>query len=136
MPASSLLCGLHELLEQTANRTLGNSSQRVLGDYPRLDSPEGPLWGFGSNARFFLAADVPVLANEILDRDALLEPTVLGYIYGGLATAGPPIGFTGTTIAPSPIFEVHYAPVPEPATAVLFGLAILCLSSYRCRTPA
>jgi hypothetical protein len=80
VPASSLLCGLHELLEQTANRILGNSSQQVLGDYPRLDSPEGPLWRFGSNAQFFLAADVPVLANEIIDRDALLESTVLGYL--------------------------------------------------------
>jgi hypothetical protein len=112
----------------------GDYSQHWLGQYPEItqivDTPGGPVekrLRFGANAEFFLADGIPTYDNGVIRLDALTQPTVLGYIYGGIESNSPhtrdsmtgqPIPFAQTG-ASQRIFTVLYTPVPEPSTLVL-----------------
>ena len=100
----------------------GNYSQAYLGDFPGVNSPLDTDYLFGANAQFFASAGLDLLEGDIIDLDALTERTLLGYIYGGIASATPDGGFGGNSIASPHVFEVWYGPVPEPTTFLVWSL--------------
>jgi len=106
----------------------GQYSQMYLGDMPSIESPWNTDWLFGSNAEFFANGDLSLLDGDIIDLDGLSERTLLGYIYGGIASATPDGGFGGKSIASSQLFTVEYVLLPEPTTLLIWsmlgGLAI------------
>jgi len=91
----------------------GTYTQYLLnGTYPLIVStqsnPGNPLL-FGAAAYFF-EAPVPLYANEIVNLDAITEPTVVGYIVGGIQSTVPNT-FVITDSAASPyIFQVTLVP--------------------------
>jgi hypothetical protein len=108
----------------------GNFSQHWIGEYPDIhfienDVDRGRL-RFGANAEFFLADGIETYANGVLKLDELTQPTLLGYIFGGLQSNSPHTrGVPGAISAASNrIFAVMYTPVPEPGTAALILIGI------------
>jgi len=112
----------------------GNYSQHWIGEYPNihhfddLGVDKGRL-RFGANAEFFLADGIEIYENGVIKLDELMQPTLLGYIYGGLYsnsphTRGVPSAISG---ASDRIFAVMYTPVPEPASGML--LLVACIAS-------
>jgi hypothetical protein len=105
----------------------GNYSQHWIGEYPVINDLTGNRLRFGANAEFFVAEGIPTYANGVLKLDALTEPTVIGYIFGGL-TSNAPHTRNPDTGAPIPgvvsaasnrIFSVVYTPVPEPTSLLV-----------------
>jgi len=109
----------------------GDYSQTYLGDFPSIESPTGEPWLFGSNAEFFPTSELPLLEGEIIDLDSFSETTILGYIYGGIASGAPDGGFGHASIATSQIFKVEYVPVPEPSTAWLIVYGSMVMLAFR-----
>jgi hypothetical protein len=112
-------------------------SQHLLGELPEILDLTGNRLRFGANAEFFLAPGVATYENGVIKLDALHDPTVLGYIFGGLFanapnTRGVPGAVSG---ASNEILEVVFTPVPEPGTIVLSiaGVAMLALWRRGCR---
>jgi hypothetical protein len=94
-------------------------------EFPELfNLDNGQRLHFGANAELILADGVPQLANGIIDLDALSQPTVVGYIAGGLVSDQ---GNFGNTAASNLIFQVTIVPIPEPAGFVLLG--VVCILS-------
>jgi hypothetical protein len=123
----------------------GNYSQHWLGEYPELvhidDEDVVRRLRFGANAEFFLAEGIETYENGVIKLDALTEPTVLGYIFGGLQSNSPHT-FDFSTFTPVPgaissasnrIFQVVYTPVPEPGTGLLFLLGVGAILARRRR---
>ncbi len=81
--------------------------QEYLGTYPEVRDGGGSLLHFGASAEFFVADGIETLAGGIINLDALTSETVLGYVFGGIASNQPNFG---TTVASSLIFEVRYMP--------------------------
>jgi hypothetical protein len=108
----------------------GNYSQHLLGEFPQILDQSGNQLRFGAEAQFFLADGVPTYDNGVIKLDALTQPTVLGYIFGGLFANAPNTqGVAGAVSgALNQIFEVVYSPVPEPAAIVLLVCGALSLS--------
>jgi hypothetical protein len=124
----------------------GNYSQHWLGEYPEItqivNTPNGPLekrLRFGANAEFFLAEGIETYENGVINLELLsrTQPTVLGYIFGGIESNSPhtrdsltgqpiPNAITGGS---SRIFAVMYSPVPEPTTLLLAAAGVLAALS-------
>lgn len=67
----------------------------------------GPIW-YGTNAMFFLAEDIPVYSNEVINLDKLGKgPVLLGYITGGIASSVTFTNFTTDTQASAYVFKVY-----------------------------
>jgi hypothetical protein len=108
----------------------GDHTQDLIGEFPVLLDQQGNRMRFGTNAEFFLAEGIPTYDNGVIKLDELTEPTVIGYIYGGIFANAPHTqGVTGAVSgASNDIFEVLFTPVPEPAAmAMLLVPAILVL---------
>ena len=110
----------------------GAYEQTYLGNFPLLYGPTGSPYLFGSDADFFPSANLALLEGDIIDLDAIDGKTLLGYIYGGIA-AGSPNGFSANSVASTQVFTVEYVPVPEPASFLLLGIAIISLAARRRR---
>jgi hypothetical protein len=119
----------------------GDYSQHWIGEYPiihhfdNMGVDRGRL-RFGANAEFFLAEGVETYENGVIKLDQLTQPTLLGYIYGGLYSNSPHTrGVEGAISGASKrVFAVMFTPVPEPTTAavLLSGL----LTGAMCRRRA
>lgn len=81
----------------------------------------------GAEAEFFLADGVPTYANGVINLDALTGPTLVGWIYGGIAAEVPN---RGPTYASNAVFPVILTPVPEPASAMWL---LICVAARRSR---
>jgi len=114
----------------------GDYSQHRIGEFPEFyhvdDMDVSRRLRFGANAEFFLAEGIETYENGVIKLDHLTEPTVLGYIYGGIQSNSPNT-FDFTTFTPIPgavtsasnrIFTVLYTPVPEPGTWLLLVLGL------------
>jgi hypothetical protein len=124
----------NQITQVTIDST-GTYSQDLIGEFPEILDPEGNRLRFGANAEFFLADGVPTYDNGVIKLDELTEPTLLGYIYGGIFSNAPhtrnvPGAVSG---ASNEIFEVFYTPVPEPASVALIGFFMLLANSPRRR---
>jgi hypothetical protein len=110
----------------------GNYRQHWLGEFPVMNDLEGNRIRFGTNAEFFPADGIKTYENGVIQLGALTQPTVLGYIFGGVIANGPHTRSgspPATSSASNIIFTVLYTPVPEPTTlplgaAWLFWFAI------------
>lgn len=104
----------------------GNYSQHLLGQFPELLDADEKRLRFGANAEFFHAEGIPTYGNGVVKLDELHGETVLGYIFGGIASNSPHVrGVPGAaSTASNLIFEVVIVPVPEPATWVLVAVAM------------
>jgi hypothetical protein len=119
----------------------GNYSQHWIGEYPVINDMTGNRLRFGANAEFFVAEGIPTYSNGVLKLDALTEPTIIGYIFGGL-TSNAPHTRDPSTGAPVPgvvsaasnrIFTVVYTPVPEPTPLLLLICGALSAAGIRRR---
>lgn len=83
-----------------------------LGEYPEVYDPEDRRARFGTNGELILAADLPLIGHEVLDLDALIGPTEVGHIFGGIVSVAPHSGRTasGITGASNAVFSVTLAP--------------------------
>ena len=88
----------------------GNYSQHLLAtDFPNIvDQDSGKRLLFGTNAEFMLADGIATYGNGVISIDELNEPTLLGYIVGGIAADQPN---RGNTVATGRIFQVVLTPV-------------------------
>jgi hypothetical protein len=124
----------------------GNYSQHWIGEFPELfhvdDMMVSRRLRFGANAEFFLAEGIETYENGVIKLDALTQPTLLGYIYGGIQSNSPhTFDFTtftrvpgAVTSASNHIFAVYYTPVPEPSAAILAAACLtLALATARRR---
>ena len=100
--------GFHRQITAVVRDAAGTYQQQYITDFPDVYDGKGKLLYFGANARFFPAANVPVLTDGIIDVDSLTTETVLGYMFGGIAADQPNFG---NTVASSIIFEVTYIPL-------------------------
>jgi len=106
----------------------GAYQQHYLGEFPALftDEVTPNLMRFGSNAEFFLADGIPTYENGVIDFDQLpVGDSTVGYIFGGIITNAPHVFNNPTALssASGEIFSVVLTKVPEPASALLIGLA-------------
>jgi hypothetical protein len=119
----------------------GDYSQHWIGEFPVINDQTGNRLRFGANAEFFVAEGIETYANGVLKLDALTQPTVIGYIFGGLTSNAPHTRDPNTGVpipgvisaASNRIFTVMYTPVPEPATWCLLLLAAASVSIRRRR---
>ncbi|MGI9178478.1 MAG: hypothetical protein ACR2IT_11570, partial [Pirellulales bacterium] len=86
----------------------------------------------GAEAEFFLNDGIATHANGVIDLDALTGPTLIGWVYGGLAADAPN---RGATFASNAVFPVMISPVPEPAglSRLAVVLAVAVISGRRVR---
>jgi hypothetical protein len=93
----------------------GDYDQYLLGEFPELFDPEGARIRFGANAEFFPAEGIDLFANGVLKLDAIDQPTVIGYIFGGIAANAPHVRFNPDALsaASGQIFEVLLTPFLE-----------------------
>jgi hypothetical protein len=108
--------------------TDGNYNQHWIGEFPVLNDLDGNRLRFGASAEFFLADGVETFENAVIKLDELTQPTVLGYIFGGLMANGPHTRSgspPAVSSASNLIFTVVYTPVPEPTTSTVLLLAII-----------
>jgi hypothetical protein len=105
----------------------GEYQQHYLGSFPEIFDEQGMLLRFGANAEFFRADGFETYANGVIKMDGIVGETVLGYVYGGIVANAPHVQNIADAIsgASNRIFEVVYAPVPEPSSFVLATLALL-----------
>ena len=96
----------------------GEYQQFFSGEFPEVTDGDGTPLLLGAESQFFPAAELPFLEGGVIDLDALTGETLLGYIFGGIAAEQPNFG---DSVASNLIFEVTYAPVPEPARMALFA---------------
>lgn len=115
----------------------GNYGQHWLGEYPNLTDLAGNRLRFGANAEFFLAGGIDTYDNGVLKLDSIGAPTIVGYIFGGLAANGPHTrGVPGVTSAASnTIFQVTLIPVPEPGSLALALIGVSVPLRVRTKRP-
>jgi len=90
----------------------GRFRQFILPDtFPTVLSPEGKQLRFGTNAEFFPAPWVPKVRGKVIDLAVIVEPTVIGHIFGGIVADA---GNGGNTGASGRVFEVVLYPARTP----------------------
>ncbi len=102
----------------------GHMSQRLLSTtFPQILSPTtNQPYLLGAETQFFLADGVAMYGNGVIDLDALTAPTLIGYLFGGLAAVQPN---GGPTVGSNALMPVWISPiVPEP-TGLLAPLIAL-----------
>lgn len=67
----------------------GQYTQYLIGEFPDLRDGGGNRLRFGTNAEFFRNHDVGAFENGVLRLDELSGNTVVGYVYGGIASNAP-----------------------------------------------
>jgi hypothetical protein len=106
----------------------GAYTQYYLGEFPTVPNPSNgnAPFLFGAEADFIPSPVIPTYSNGMLDMDAITEPTVIGYVFGGIIAQQGNFGATG---ASNLIFQVTYSPqsaptpTPTPAPAPLFQVS-------------
>lgn len=109
----------------------GNMTQHLLPDLlPEILSPTtGEPYLLGTETRFFLADGIATYSNGVIDLDALTGPTLVGYLYGGIAAVQPN---NGPTYGSNALMPVWITPnIPEPATALVGGVVMLAVGRVR-----
>lgn len=93
--------------------------------FPVLFDGDGQQLRFGANAEFMLSPELNAYGNDVIDLDSLKGPTLVGHIFGGIASNA---GNGGSSVASNMIFRVVITPtnVPEPCTGTLANVSI-CL---------
>jgi|GEM_PF-891057 len=93
----------------------GAYKQYLLGEFPEIFNPVDARLRFGANAEFFPAADVDRFAHDILELDTIDQPTVIGYVFGGIAANAPHVRHNpdAQSAASGQVFEVRLIPFPE-----------------------
>ena len=88
----------------------GNYTQYLLPhDFPEVyDQESGLRLRFGTNAEFMVNESIATYENGVIRMDEIDEPTVLGYVFGGIAADQPN---RGNTAASGRVFEVVYTPI-------------------------
>ena len=115
----------------------GLYEQHYLGEFPELytDEADPQRMRFGSNAEFFVAADIPTFDNGVIDWDQLpVGESTVGYIYGGLITNAPHVFHNPVALssASGEIFAVVLTKnVPEPGGLLMLSLAIAIATGSR-----
>jgi hypothetical protein len=101
----------------------GKTAQYLLSTtFPNIAAPtNGSPLLLGAETEFFLKDGVPTYSNGVIDLDAITGPTLVGYLYGGIAADAPD---GGNTSASNFLFPVVITPVPEPATILLLFLGL------------
>lgn len=94
----------------------GNFKQYILDAvYPVIPSkganPGNPLL-FGAGAQFVLAESIAKYGNDVLELDAIKEPTVVGYVVGGIQSSLPNTETRHDSAASAYIFKVTVSPKP------------------------
>lgn len=122
-------------ISDTVRDSLGNYTQFYLGDLPSIPNilNGGAPFLFGAASDFMPTAGLPLTSNGMIDFDALMSfgaPTVIGYVFGGIAAAQPNFGSSG---ASDVMFAVTFTPVPEPSTIVLLILGSIGGLVFRVR---
>lgn len=104
----------------------GTYQQHYLGEYPELFAEDGSRLRFGSNAEFFLADGISTYDNGVINLDALIGSSTVGYVYGGLIANAPHVfgNPAGLSSASGEVFAVVITRVPEPS-AILLALCLL-----------
>lgn len=100
--------------------------------FPELFDGDGQQLRFGTNAEFMLFPELDAYGNGVIDLDSLVGPTVIGHVFGGIASNA---GNGGASVASNVIFRVVLTPaqVPEPASWLLAALCIpVLLMRQRC----
>jgi autotransporter-associated beta strand protein len=67
----------------------GQYTQYLIGEFPDLRDGGGSRLRFGTNAEFFRKHDVAAFENGVLRLDELSGNTVVGYVFGGIASNAP-----------------------------------------------
>lgn len=116
----------------------GNYTQYYLGDtYPDvIDSSTNKPLLFGAESKFFVNPDLALLPNGDINMDLLNGRTLLGYVYGGIASeygepgSNDPGNESSDTAASNLPFEVWYQPVPEPGSGMLLMFGALGILAF------
>jgi hypothetical protein len=111
----------------------GRHTQDFIGAFPELRDLQGNLLRFGAGAEFYPAYGIETYENGVIKLDQLTEPTVLGYIYGGIFANAPHVaGVSGAVSgASNEIFEVIFTPIPEPGSALMSLILLLACARRR-----
>jgi hypothetical protein len=110
-------------IDQTTAITLradGTSQQCVLAQRYQLKLTPKRLLPerLGTNARIIPAPHVPAFDNGVIKLRSLQDPTLVGYLYGGMRTNDENPTGTGQSFASNRIFEVLVTPIPVACIAV------------------
>jgi hypothetical protein len=113
----------------------GKMTQYLLSTtFPNIAAPTNgnPLL-LGAETEFFLKDGIATYSNGVIDLDAITGPTLIGYLFGGIAADAPD---GGNTTASNEMFPVVITPVavPEPLSILLLMSAVVSLlisSSHR-----
>jgi hypothetical protein len=93
----------------------GRMTQHLLpSSFPAIPSANtGQPLLLGTETEFFLKDGIATYSNGVIDLDALAGPTLVGWLYGGIAADLPN---NGPTVASNAVFPVIITPgiVPEP----------------------
>jgi hypothetical protein len=91
----------------------GAYTQYYLGEYPTIPNPSNgnAPFLFGATAAFITAPGIATYPNGMLQLDALTQPTVIGYVFGGIIAQQANFGASG---ASNFIFDVTYSPATAP----------------------
>jgi hypothetical protein len=101
-------------------RADGTSHQCVLAQRHQLKLTPKRLLPerLGTNARIMPALNVPAYNNGVIKLRSLQDPTLVGYLYGGMRTTDANPTSTGQSFASNRIFKVLVTPLPAACIAV------------------
>jgi hypothetical protein len=108
-PGIPFINGITDIVRTDA----GAYSQYYLGEFPSIPNPSNANapFLFGAEANFIPSPVIPTYDNGMLNLDSLTQPTVIGYVYGGIIASQANFGATG---ASNYIFAVTYSPAVAP----------------------
>jgi hypothetical protein len=100
-------------ISDTVRTDAGAYTQYYLGEFPTVPNPSNgnAPFLFGAEADFIPSPVIPTYDNGMLNLDGITQPTVIGYIFGGIIAQQANFGASG---ASNLIFQVTYSPVSSP----------------------